>query len=113
MKLVKEVQDENAPEPRKVKLLGRVISVNEVQQVNAYWFILVTLWGITTLSNDSKTATMYVNADEDKMSSSVTVTASGSEFYLIGYNVGTAEAPYQAVSGSVTLAPGQAVICMQ
>ena len=66
----------------------------------------------TTLSNGSKTATMYVNADVDNMSGSVTVTASGSECYLVGYNVGTAEAPYQAVSGSVTLAPGQAVICI-
>ena len=66
----------------------------------------------TTLSNGTNTATMYVNADEDKQSSSVTVTASGSQCYLVGYGVGTAEAPYQAVSGSVTLAPGQAVICI-
>ena len=66
----------------------------------------------TTLSNGTNTATMYVNADEDEMSSSVTVTASGSQCYLVGYGVGTAEAPYQAVSGSVTLAPGQAVICI-
>lgn len=66
----------------------------------------------TTLSNGTNTATMYVNADEDKMSSSVKVTASGSQCYLVGYGVGTAEAPYQAVSGSVTLAPGQAVICI-
>ena len=67
----------------------------------------------TTLSNGTKTATMYVNADVDNMSGSVTVTASGSACYLVGYGVGTAEAPYQAVSGSVTLAPGQAVICME
>ena len=66
----------------------------------------------TTLSNGTNTATMYVNADVDGMSGSVTVTASGSQCYLVGYGVGTAEAPYQAVSGSVTLAPGQAVICM-
>ena len=66
----------------------------------------------TTLSNGTNTATMYVNADEDEMSSSVKVTASGSQCYLVGYGVGTAEAPYQAVSGSVTLAPGQAVICI-
>ena len=68
----------------------------------------------TTLKNDTngKTATMYVNADVDNMSGSVTVTASGSECYLVGYNVGTAAAPYQAVSGSVTLTPGQAVICI-
>lgn len=65
----------------------------------------------TTLSNGTNTATMYVNADVDSMSGSVTVTASGSTCYLIGYGIGTAEAPYQAVSGSVTLAPGQAVIC--
>ena len=67
----------------------------------------------TTLSNGSNTITCYVNADVDGMSGSVTVTASGSQCYLVGYGVGTAEAPYQAVSGSVTLAPGQAVICMQ
>ncbi|MBE7100963.1 MAG: hypothetical protein E7364_05070 [Clostridiales bacterium] len=66
----------------------------------------------TTLSNGTNTATMYVNADVDGMSGSVTVTASGSQCYLVGYGVGTAEAPYQAVSGSVTLAPGQAVICI-
>ncbi|MBR2623052.1 MAG: hypothetical protein IKD15_02370, partial [Clostridia bacterium] len=66
----------------------------------------------TTLSNGTNTATVYVNADEDKMSSSVTVTASGSQCYLVGYQVGTAEAPYQAVSGSVTLKPGQAVFCI-
>ncbi len=66
----------------------------------------------TTLSNGTNTATMYVNADVDNMSGSVTVTASGSQCYLIGYGIGTAEAPYQAVSGSVTLAPGQAVICI-
>ena len=66
----------------------------------------------TTLSNGSKTATMYVNADVTQVSRSVTVTASGSQCYLVGYGVGTAETPYQVVSGSVTLAPGQAVICM-
>ena len=65
----------------------------------------------TTLSNGSKTATMYVNADVTKVSRSVNVTASGNA-YLIGYGVGTAEMPYQMVSGSVTLAPGQAVICI-
>ena len=66
----------------------------------------------TTLTKGTKTATFYVNADVDGMKGSVTVTASGSECYLIGYGVGTAAAPYQAVSGSVTLAPGQAVICI-
>ncbi|MBE7079842.1 MAG: hypothetical protein E7371_01235 [Clostridiales bacterium] len=66
----------------------------------------------TTLSNGSKTATMYVNADVTQVSRSVTVTASGSQCYLVGYGVGTAETPYQAVSGSITLAPGQAVICI-
>ena len=66
----------------------------------------------TTLSNGTKTATMYVNADVDSMSGSVTVTASGSVCYLVGYGVGTAEAPYQIVSGSVPLAPGQAVLCI-
>ena len=67
----------------------------------------------TTLSNGSKTATMYVNADVDSMSGSVTVTASGSKCYLLGYGVGTMEQPYQVVSGSITLAPGQAVLCME
>lgn len=69
----------------------------------------------TTLSNGSRTATCYVNADVDKMSGSVTVTASGSECYLVGYGIGTAGAPYQAVASgsSVTLAPGQAVICLE
>ncbi|MBQ3019345.1 MAG: InlB B-repeat-containing protein [Clostridia bacterium] len=66
----------------------------------------------TTLSNGTNTATMYVNADVTEMKNSITVTASGSQCYLVGYGVGTADAPYQAVSGSVTLAPGQAVICM-
>ena len=66
----------------------------------------------TTLSNGTKTATMYVNADVDNMSGSVTVTASGSVCYLLGYGVGTAEQPYQVVSGNVTLAPGQAVLCL-
>ena len=66
----------------------------------------------THLSNGTNEATMYVNADEDKQSGSVTVTASGSTCYLIGYGVGTAETPYQAVSGSVTLAPGQALLCI-
>lgn len=66
----------------------------------------------TTLSNGSNTATVYVNADEDNMKDSVTVTVSGSQCYLVGYDVGTAEAPYEAVSGSVTLKPGQAVFCI-
>ncbi|MBQ8429432.1 MAG: hypothetical protein IJX30_04995 [Clostridia bacterium] len=66
----------------------------------------------TTLSNGTNTATMYVNADLANMSGTVDCTASGSQCYLVGYGVGTAEAPYQAVSGSVTLQPGQAVICI-
>ena len=66
----------------------------------------------TTLSNGSNTITMYVNADVQNMSASKTVTASGSVCYLVGYGVGTAEAPYDVVSGSVTLQPGQAVICV-
>ena len=66
----------------------------------------------TTLSNGTKTATFYVNADVENMSDPVTVTASGSECYLVGFGVGTAAAPYQTVSGSVTLQPGQAVICI-
>ena len=68
----------------------------------------------TTLTNASgNKITCYVNADEDKMSSSVGITASGSQCYKVGYGVGTAEAPYEAVSGSVTLTPGQAVICVE
>ena len=67
----------------------------------------------TTLSNGSKTITMYVNADVQNMSTNKTVTISGSTCYLIGYGVGTAAAPYQVTTaGSVTLAPGQAVICI-
>ena len=66
----------------------------------------------TTLSNGSKTITMYTNADTMSLSATPSVTASGSVCYLIGYGVGTAEQPYQVVSGSVTLQPGQAVICV-
>ena len=68
---------------------------------------------VTTLSNGSNTITMYVNADTMDVSKSITVSASGSVCYLIGYGVGTAEAPYKVVSnGSITLQPGQAVICV-
>ena len=66
----------------------------------------------TKLSNGSNTITMYVNADTVNMSATKTVTASGSVCYLVGYGVGTADAPYSVVSGSVTLQPGQAVICV-
>ncbi len=66
----------------------------------------------TTLSNGSKTITMYTNADTCDLKATPSVTASGSVCYLIGYGVGTAEQPYQVVSGSVTLQPGQAVICV-
>ena len=66
----------------------------------------------TTLSNGSNTITMHVNADTQNVSATKTVTISGSVCYLVGYGVGTAEAPYQVVSGSVTLEPGQAVICV-
>ncbi len=66
----------------------------------------------TTLSNGSNTITMYVNADTQALSAEPTVTASGSVCYLVGYGVGTASDPYQVVSGSVELKPGQAVICV-
>ncbi|MBQ8405779.1 MAG: hypothetical protein IJX09_03910, partial [Clostridia bacterium] len=66
----------------------------------------------TTLSTGSNTITMYVNADTQNVSATKTVAISGSVCYLVGYGVGTAEAPYQVVSGSVTLEPGQAVICV-
>ena len=66
----------------------------------------------TTLSNGSNMITMYVNADTIDMNVSKTVTASGSVCYLVGIGVGTADAPYQVVSGSITLQPGQAVICV-
>ena len=66
----------------------------------------------TTLEKGGSTVTMYVNADVDGMKGSVNVTASGSVCYLVGYGVGTAEAPYEVVSGSITLQPGQAVICV-
>ena len=67
----------------------------------------------TTLTNGSKTITIYVNADVQGMSEQKTVNISGSQRYLIGYNVGTAATPYQATqNSSVTLLPGQAVICI-
>ncbi|MBQ7373081.1 MAG: hypothetical protein IJW64_00760 [Clostridia bacterium] len=66
----------------------------------------------TTLSNGSNTITFYVNADSRNMEEKIEVTASGSVCYLVGYGVGTADAPYQVVSGSITLEPGQAVICV-
>ena len=56
--------------------------------------------------------TMYVNADTMSVSSSVGVSASGSVCYLVGIGVGTEDAPYQVVSGNITLQPGQAVICV-
>ena len=65
----------------------------------------------TTLSNGTNTATMYVNADVDGMSGSVTVTAmSGKTCYLVGYGIDT----YQIVNAdsSVTLVPGQALLCI-
>jgi hypothetical protein len=55
---------------------------------------------------------MYVNADTMNMSAKTTVTASGSVCYLVGIGVGTVDAPYQVVSGDITLQPGQAVICV-
>ena len=38
----------------------------------------------------------------------------GSEFYLVGYGVGTSDAPYQVMTNvtSITLEPGQALICI-
>ncbi len=64
----------------------------------------------TTLSNGSNTITMYVNADTMNMSGNVTVTASGS-CYLVGYGL---DGYYQDVANgaSVTLTPGQALICV-
>lgn len=66
----------------------------------------------TTLSNGSNIITMYVNSDTQKLTAEKTVSISGSVCYLVGYGVGTADAPYQVVSGSVTLKAGQAVICV-
>jgi hypothetical protein len=67
----------------------------------------------TSLSNGSKQIKMYVNADTMNMSSSVTVSNLSGECYLLGYNVGTMNACYQEYSGSsVTLQPGQAIICL-
>ncbi len=67
----------------------------------------------TTLSNGSNVITMYVNADTQELSATPTVTASGSVCYLVGYGVvGENREPYTVVSGSVTLQPGQAVICV-
>ena len=71
----------------------------------------------TALSNGSKTATMYVNADVDGMSGSATVTVSGKTCYMIGYNVKDANGDtvaYKTVSaGTYSLAPGQAILCME
>ena len=69
----------------------------------------------TTLSNGSKTATFYVNADVTEMKNNVTFSGiTGSEFYLVGYGVGTSQAPYQVLTNvtSITLQPGQALICI-
>ena len=54
---------------------------------------------------------MYVNADTMSVSKPVNVNVTGT-CYLVGIGVGTANAPYQVVSGNVTLNPGQAVICI-
>jgi hypothetical protein len=69
----------------------------------------------TTLSNGTKTATFYVNADVTEMKNDVTFSEiSGKEFYLVGYGVGTSEAPYEVLTNvtSITLEPGQALICI-
>lgn len=67
----------------------------------------------TTLSNGTSTATMYVNADEDKMSSSVTVTAKGSRCYLVGYGLNGADYVVKTAGDPVTLVPGQALLCIE
>ena len=54
---------------------------------------------------------MYVNADTMSVSNPVSVNVTGT-CYLVGIGVGTANAPYQVVSGNITLQPGQAVICV-
>ena len=65
----------------------------------------------TTLSNGTNTATMYVNADVDGMSGSVTVTAiSGKTCYLVGYGIDTYQ--IKPAGSSVTLVPGQALLCI-
>ena len=60
---------------------------------------------------------MYVNADVDGMSGSATVTVSGKTCYMIGYNVKDANGDtvaYKTVSaGTYSLAPGQAILCME
>ncbi|MBR2336595.1 MAG: hypothetical protein IKA61_01465 [Clostridia bacterium] len=69
----------------------------------------------TKLSNGSRTATFYVNADVTEMSNNVTFTGiSGSEFYLVGYGVGTESQPYEVKTNvtEITLSPGQALICI-
>ena len=67
----------------------------------------------TTLTKSgAANITMYVNADTMNVSATTRVTASGSVCYLVGYGVGTEDAPYQVVSGDITLQPGQAVICV-
>ena len=61
----------------------------------------------TKLSNGTKTATMYVNKYTANTTTTVNVTATGTA-YLVGRGVNI----YQMVSGSVNIAPGQAVICI-
>ena len=63
----------------------------------------------TLIKSGASDITIYVNADTQSVSANCSVAASGSVYYLVGYEVG-----YQVVqSGSITLAPGQALICVE
>ena len=67
----------------------------------------------TTLSNGTNTATMYVNAAVDDMSGEVTVMAKGSQCYLVGYGLNGADYVVKTAGESVTLQPGQALLCIE
>ena len=63
----------------------------------------------TTLSNGTKTATVYVNSDTVNVSETVSCTlTSGKEYYLIGYDVGCQKKTSDG--NSISIAPGQAVL---
>ena len=88
--------------------------------LNGYTWKSRTLSGnklTTALTNGTKTATMYVNADVTEMKNNVSYNISGSKCYLIGYGIkdenGNALAYKEVAAGSITLAPGQAVLCME
>ena len=66
----------------------------------------------TTLSNGTRTATFYVNADTQSLSAKPSVTASGTECYLVGDGLNS-DYYKKVISGTtIELQPGQALICL-